>query len=182
MIDISNLHTGLFIGGEWRDAGDTFTTLNPATGRPLAELAAAGADDVDAVVDAAAAAFRGDWGALAPSRKGAMLHKLADLVGRDLDQLAALESLDMGRPVGMGAALMIPNFIATLRYYAGWADKINGELIANDGYLGGPVPTHAYTRRDPLGVVAAIVPWNAPLMILGWKLAPALACGNAVII
>jgi betaine-aldehyde dehydrogenase len=72
--------------------------------------------------------------------------------------------------------------VATLRYYAGWADKINGELIATDGYLGGPVPTHAYTRRDPLGVVAAIVPWNAPLMILGWKLAPALACGNAVII
>jgi betaine-aldehyde dehydrogenase len=182
MIDISNLHTGLFIGGEWRDAGDTFTTLNPANGRPLAELAAAGPDDVDAAVAAATSAYRGDWGALAPSRKGAMLHKLADLVERDLDQLAALESLDMGRPVGMGAALMIPNFVATLRYYAGWADKINGELIATDGYLGGPVPTHAYTRRDPLGVVAAIVPWNAPLMILGWKLAPALACGNAVII
>ncbi|NED70477.1 aldehyde dehydrogenase family protein, partial [Streptomyces sp. SID10244] len=134
-----------YIGGEWHDARETFTTLNPATGQPLAELAAADASDVDAAVSAATTAFRGDWGALAPSRKGALLNKLADLVERDVEQLAALESLDMGRPVGMSAAMMIPNLIATLRYYAGWADKINGELIANDGYLGGPVPTHAYT-------------------------------------
>ncbi|MGV9711371.1 aldehyde dehydrogenase family protein [Gordonia sp. NPDC003424] len=182
MIDISHLHTGLFIGGEWRDARDTFTTLNPATGQPLAELAAANAADVDAAVDAAAAAFRGEWGALQPSRKGALLYKLADLVERDIEQLAALESLDMGRPVGASAALMIPNLIGTLRYYAGWADKINGDLIANDGYMGSPQPVHAYTRREALGVVGAIIPWNAPLMILGWKIGPALACGNTVII
>ncbi len=182
MIDISQLHTGLYIGGEWRDADTTFTTLNPATGQPLTELAAADADDVDAAVDAATAAFRGDWGALAQSRKGLLLNKLADLVERDSEQLAALESLDMGRPVGASAALMIPNLIGTLRYYAGWADKINGDLIANDGYMGGPVQTHAYTRREALGVVGAIIPWNAPLMILGWKLGPALACGNTVII
>ncbi|MEE3849718.1 aldehyde dehydrogenase family protein [Gordonia sp. LSe1-13] len=182
MIDLSTLNTGLFVGGEWRAAAESFTTFNPATGQPLAELGSANAAEVDAAVAAATAAFRGEWGALAPSRKGQLLNKLADLVERDLDQLAALESLDMGRPVGASAALMIPNLIGTLRYYAGWADKINGELISNDGYMGGPVPTHAYTRREPLGVVAAIVPWNAPLMILGWKLAPALACGNTVII
>ncbi|MCK8613717.1 aldehyde dehydrogenase family protein [Gordonia sp. C13] len=182
MIDISNLHTGLYIGGDWHDGQETFTTHNPATGQPLAELAAAGASDVDAAVDAAESAFRGDWGALAPSRKGVLLNTLADLVERDVERLAALESIDMGRPVGMGAAMMIPNLIASLRYYAGWADKINGDLIANDGYMGGPAPTHAYTRREALGVVATIVPWNAPLMILGWKLAPALACGNTVII
>ena len=116
MIDISQLHTGLYIGGEWRDADTTFTTLNPATGQPLTELAAADADDVDAAVDAATAAFRGDWGALAQSRKGLLLNKLADLVERDSEQLAALESLDMGRPVGASAALMIPNLIGTLRY------------------------------------------------------------------
>ncbi|PKZ66801.1 betaine-aldehyde dehydrogenase [Gordonia terrae] len=182
MIDISSLHTGLYIGGDWHDPRATFTTLNPATGSPLAELAAADASDVDSAVEAAESAFRGDWGALAPSRRGVLLNKLADLVERDVELLAALESIDMGRPVGMGAAMMVPNLVGTLRYYAGWADKINGDLIANDGYMGGPAPTHAYTRREALGVVAAIVPWNAPLMILGWKLAPALACGNTVIV
>lgn len=182
MIDISFVNTKLFIGGTWTAGSDTFTTLNPATAQPLAELAAASAADVDTAVDAATDAFKGEWGALAPSRKGLLLNKLADLVERDVEILAQLESLDMGRPVGAGAALMVPNLVATLRYYAGWADKINGDVIANDGYLGSPVPTHAYTLRQPLGVVAAIVPWNAPLMILGWKLAPALACGNTVII
>ena len=182
MIDISSVNTELFIGGKWTAGSDTFTTLNPTTGERLASLAAASSADVDDAVSAATEAFRGDWGMLAPSRKGVLLNRLADLVERDIDILAQLESVDMGRPVGMGAALMVPNLVATLRYYAGWADKINGESIANDGYMGGPIPTHAYTRREPLGVVAAIVPWNAPLMILGWKLAPALACGNTVII
>ncbi|GGF11518.1 aldehyde dehydrogenase family protein [Williamsia phyllosphaerae] len=182
MVDLSDITTELFIGGEWRAATETFTTMNPTTGTGLAKLAAAGTDDVDAAVAAATAAFRGDWGSLAPSRKGMLLNKLADLVEADSERLAELESADMGRPFGMSVAMMIPNLVATLRYYAGWADKINGELIASDGYMGGPTPTHAYTRRDPLGVVAAIVPWNAPLMILGWKLAPALACGNTVII
>ncbi|NMO03038.1 aldehyde dehydrogenase family protein [Gordonia sp. TBRC 11910] len=182
MIDISALHTGLFIGGEWRTARESFVTLNPATGQPITELVAADGSDVDAAVDAANDAFRGEWGALAPSRKGVLINKLADLVERDVDTLAALESLDMGRPVGAGVALMVPNLVGTLRYYAGWADKINGEQIATDGYLGSPIQQHAYTRREPLGVVGAIVPWNAPLMILGWKLGPALAAGNTVII
>ncbi|MGW0035476.1 aldehyde dehydrogenase family protein [Gordonia sp. NPDC003376] len=181
MIDISGVRTGLFIGGEWLAAQDTFTTHNPATGAPLVELGAASTADVDAAVAAATAAFRGEWGATAPSAKGALINKLADLVERDLDELAALESIDMGRPVGVSAAMMVPNLIGSLRYYAGWADKINGELITNDGYMG-MAPTHAYTKREPLGVVAAIIPWNAPLMILGWKLGPALACGNTVII
>ncbi|MGN7133102.1 aldehyde dehydrogenase family protein [Rhodococcoides corynebacterioides] len=182
MIDIADLNKGLFIGGEWRTGSATFTTVDPSKGRALTELAAATAADVDATVHAATDALLGDWGALPPSRKGLLLNRLADLVERDVERLAALESLDMGRPVGMGIAMMVPNLVATLRYYAGWADKINGELVANDGYLGGPAPTHAYTRRDPIGVVAMIVPWNAPLMILGWKLAPALACGNTVIV
>ncbi|WP_240431153.1 aldehyde dehydrogenase family protein [Mycobacterium kyogaense] len=181
MIDISELHAGLFIGGTWRDAEQTFTTMNPATAEPLAQLSSADVDDVEDAVAAAAAAFHGAWGATPPSAKGVLLHRLADLVERDCEQLAALESLDMGRPVGQGIAMMIPNFAASLRYYAGWADKINGELVSTDGYFGGP-PMHAYIRREPLGVVAAIVPWNAPLMILGWKLAPALACGNTVIV
>ena len=182
MIDISSVNTELFVGGTWTAASARFSTLNPATGQPLADLAAASSADVDAAVAAATSAFKGEWGSLAPSRKGLLLNRLADLVERDTEFLAQLESLDMGRPFGMGAQLMVPNLVATLRYYAGWADKINGEQIANDGYMGAPIPTHAYTLRQPLGVVAAIVPWNAPLMILGWKLAPALACGNTVII
>ncbi len=182
MIDISSVNTELFVGGTWTAASARFSTLNPATGQPLADLAAASSADVDAAVAAATSAFKGEWGSLAPSRKGLLLNRLADLVERDTEILAQLESLDMGRPFGMGAQLMVPNLVATLRYYAGWADKINGEQIANDGYMGAPIPTHAYTLRQPLGVVAAIVPWNAPLMILGWKLAPALACGNTVII
>jgi betaine-aldehyde dehydrogenase len=182
MVDLSHVNTGLFIGGRWIQPGSVYTSVNPATGASLAEIASASADDVDAAVGAATDAFRGDWGALAPSQKGALLYRLADLVERDIEVLAHLESLEMGRPIGMSMALMVPNLVASLRYYAGWADKINGEHISNDGYLGGPTPTHAYTRREALGVVAAIVPWNAPLMILGWKLAPALACGNTVIV
>ena len=182
MIDISSVKTELFVGGDWKPASESFTTFNPATGQPLANLAAASSADVDAAVDAATAAFRGEWGSLAPSRKGALLHRLADLVERDGEILAKLESLDMGRPFGMSAQLMVPNLVATLRYYAGWADKISGEQMPNDGYLGQPIPVHAYTVREPLGVVATIVPWNAPMMILGWKLAPALASGNTVIV
>lgn len=182
MVDLSHVNTGLFIGGRWIQPGSVYTSVNPATGASLAEIASASTDDVDAAVGAATDAFRGDWGALAPSQKGALLYRLADLVERDIEVLAHLESLEMGRPIGMSMALMVPNLVASLRYYAGWADKINGEHISNDGYLGGPTPTHAYTRREALGVVAAIVPWNAPLMILGWKLAPALACGNTVIV
>lgn len=182
MTDLSQINTELYIGGAWTPAAERYTTHNPATGEPLPDLAAASAADVDAAVSAADAAFRGEWGALAPSRKGLLLHALAGLVERDAEILGRLESLDMGRPYGMSVQLMIPNLVATLRYYAGWADKINGEQIANDGYMGAPIPTHAYTVRAPLGVVGAIVPWNAPLMILGWKLAPALACGNTVVI
>ncbi|MUL83514.1 MULTISPECIES: aldehyde dehydrogenase family protein [unclassified Mycolicibacterium] len=182
MNDISHIKADLYIGGTWAAAAGRYTTHNPATGEPLIDLAAASESDVDDAVSAARAAFYGEWGSLAPSRKGLLLHKLADLVERDAEVLGRLESLDMGRPFGMSVQLMVPNLVATLRYYAGWADKINGEQIANDGYMGAPIPTHAYTIREPLGVVAAIVPWNAPLMILGWKLAPALACGNTVVI
>ena len=182
MTDISHIKTDLFINGSWKPASETYTTRNPATAEALPALAAASASDVDEAVCAAAAAFRGEWGSLAPSRKGLLLHKLADLVERDAEILGRLESLDMGRPYGMSVQLMIPNLVTTLRYYAGWADKINGDQISTDGYMGAPIPTHAYTLRAPLGVVGAIVPWNAPLMILGWKMAPALACGNTVVV
>jgi betaine-aldehyde dehydrogenase len=160
--------------------GGSFPTLNPATGEVLAHVAAADAADVDTAVAAAAGAMRGEWAAVLPSTKGVLLTRLADLVERDLDELARLEAREMGAPLGVAAGLFVPNLVATLRHYAGWADKITGEVLPTDGYFG--AATLSYTRREPLGVIAAIVPWNAPLMILGWKLAPALACGNAVIV
>ncbi|HVK26870.1 MAG TPA: aldehyde dehydrogenase family protein [Nocardioides sp.] len=173
--------TDLLLGDSFvAGTGGTLTSLNPTTGAPLADISAASAADVDRAVAAATSALRGDWAAVPPSGKATLIHRLADLVERDASVLADLDSLDMGVPNGLAQMLFVPNLVATLRYYAGWADKINGEQISNDGYLGRP--THAYTLRQPVGVIAAIVPWNAPLMILGWKLAPALACGNTVII
>lgn len=175
------LTTDLYLAGSWtRGGAGTFTTLDPSTGAELAEIAAASSEDVDTAVAAATAALRGSWAAVPPSGKGALLNKLADLVERDTEILAALESSDMGGLYGLGTMMFVPNLVATLRYYAGWADKINGETLPTDGYLGRP--TFAYTRREPIGVIAAIVPWNAPLMILGWKLAPALAGGNTVVV
>ncbi|WP_232666548.1 aldehyde dehydrogenase family protein [Pseudonocardia sp. TRM90224] len=173
--------TKLYVDGAWTNGGaGTFAALNPATGESMAEVAAADAHDVDRAVAAATRALRGAWAATPPSAKGALLHALADLVERDTALLAALEAQEMGVPLRIAQGLFVPNLVASLRYYAGWADKINGELLGTDGYFG--APTHSYTRREPIGVIAAIVPWNAPLMILGWKLAPALATGNAVIV
>ncbi len=177
----SDLTTGLHVAGAWTDGGGgTIPTLNPATGQTLAEVAAADADDVDRAVAAAEEAFRTTWAAVPPHERAALLHRLADLVERDAQHLATLESLDVGSSFGFAQMLFVPNLVRSLRYYAGWADKLDGQLVASDAFMGRPV--HAYTQREPLGVVAAIVPWNSPLMILGWKLAPALATGNVVIV
>lgn len=173
--------TELLIDGEWHaGGGGTFTSVNPATGEALVDVASADADDVGRAVQAARRAFEGEWAATPASAKGRLLNRFADLVERDAETLAHLESLDMGGLPGVSMAMHIPNFVASLRYYAGWADKISGDTLPNDGYMGRP--TFAYTQREPLGVIAAIVPWNSPIMILGWKLAPALAAGNVVIV
>lgn len=173
--------TELFLDGRWSGGGaGTFTAVNPSTGEAITEVASADAQDVDTAVAAATAALHGDWAAVPPAGKGVLLNRLADLVERDAETLARLEALELGVPFGFANALFVPNLVGSLRYYAGWADKVNGEVISSASYFG--APTHAYTRREPIGVIAAIVPWNAPLMILGWKLAPALATGNAVIV
>ncbi|MFD5824195.1 aldehyde dehydrogenase family protein [Lentzea sp. NPDC060358] len=173
--------TELLLDGSWTAGGaGTYTAVNPSTGQAITEVAAADAQDVDTAVAAATKALHGEWAAVPPTGKGALLNRLADLVERDAETLARLEALELGVPFGFASALFVPNLVGSLRYYAGWADKVNGEVLASASYFG--APTHAYTRREPIGVVAAIVPWNAPLMILGWKLAPALATGNAVIV
>jgi betaine-aldehyde dehydrogenase len=109
-----------------------------------------------------------------------VLNRLADLIERDGDQFARLEALDIGKPLAQPAVLDVPNAVATFRHFAGWADKVTGSTIPTDGYFGRP--THSYTVREPIGVVAAIIPWNTPLMIAAWKLAPALATGNTVVV
>jgi betaine-aldehyde dehydrogenase len=175
-------HTELFIDGRWENAaqGDSFTVLNPATEEPLAEVSAAGEADVERAVQAASAAFRGAWSAVAPADRGRLLYRLADLVERDLETLAQLEALEIGRPVNEPRNVDVPCAIATLRAFAGWADKIEGRVIPGPDQLHRPM--HTYTRREPVGIVAAILPWNAPTMIAAWKLGPALAAGCTVVL
>lgn len=157
-------------------SGRSFETLNPATGEVLARVAEADAADVDAAVRSARAAFEGSWGHMKASERGALLLKLADLIRRNEDELVQLESLDSGKPVSAIRRQDLPAVIDTLTYYAGMADKINGQVI--------PARPDAltYTVREPLGVVSAIIPWNFPLMIGMWKIAPALACGCTVVL
>jgi aldehyde dehydrogenase (NAD+) len=155
--------------------GRTFNTLNPATGQVIATIAEGNADDVDRAVAAARRAFEGPWRTMRASERGQILLRLAELMKQHADEIAELESLDAGKPISGVLRQDIPAAIDTLTYYAGWADKIHGEVVpTRDDAL-------TYTLREPVGVVAAIVPWNFPLMIGMWKLAPALACGCTVI-
>ncbi|SJN41638.1 Aldehyde dehydrogenase [Microbacterium esteraromaticum] len=172
--------TGLFINGQWRAAASTFTDLNPATGKPLAEISDGSAADVDEAVKAARAALVGEWGATPGVVRGKLLNKIAELIERDGLELARLESLDIGKPAIQPQILDIPNAAATFRHFAGWADKIKGETIPTAGAMG--QPTLSYTVREPVGVIGAIVPWNTPLMIAAWKIAPALAAGNTLVV
>ena len=159
-------------------SGKTFATINPANGKELAQVSEGFAEDVDLAVRAAHAAFaRGSaWRTMDASARGALLFKLADLVERDRKQLAALESLDNGKPFAMADAVDLDLAIKCLRYYAGWADKQYGKVAAIDG------PFLAYTRLEAIGVVGQIIPWNFPLLMCMWKIAPALCCGNTVVL
>lgn len=179
----AGLRTDLLIDGAWRPATDgaTFDVLNPATERLLAAVAAAGPADVDAAVAAARAqADGGEWSRLDGVARGRLLHRLADLIERDAEVLAELEARDVGKPIGEARLVDVPAAVGTFRYYAGWADKIEGRYVPTPGLRG--QATHAYVRREPIGVVGMITPWNAPLMIAAWKLAPALCAGCTVVL
>lgn len=173
--------TGLYIDGAWAEAQESFDDLNPATGELLTAVSSATPEDVDRAVRAARGALEGVWGDTPGVARGTLLNRLADLVERDASVLARLEALDVGKPVGQPAMLDIPNAVATFRHFAGWADKIQGTTIPTAGYLG-MAATHSYTVREPVGVIGAIVPWNTPLMIAAWKLGPALAAGNTIVV
>ena len=171
----------LFIGGQWVDPleGKSFASHNPATGAKHADIAEASAADVDRAVAAARAAMDDpEWSEMKPSRRARLINLLADALEANIDEFAALETLDNGMPVRDAKFFHIPHAIESLRYNAGWATKLNGETIA----LSGMGTWHAYTLREPVGVVAQIVPWNAPLAMACAKIGPALAAGCAVIL
>jgi len=168
----------LLIDGKRQAAasGRYFETLNPATEDVLAEVAEADAADADIAVQSSRRAFETVWSQMRAADRGRILLNLADLLRKHQDELAELESLDAGKPISAVQRQDMPAVIDTLTYYAGWADKINGQVI--------PARPDAltYTMREPMGVVAAIIPWNFPLMIGMWKIAPALACGCTVVL
>ncbi len=168
----------LLINNEWRDAasGKTMDVVNPATEEVIGTVAAAGQSDVDAAVQAARAAFEGPWSKLSARERGRLVSRLADRVMEKADEIARLETLHNGKPISEARHIEIPAAAECLEYYAGWADKVMGETIPVKGnYL-------TYTLREPLGVVAAIVPWNFPLLLAAWKVGPALATGNTIIL
>jgi aldehyde dehydrogenase (NAD+) len=170
--------TQLLIDGEWCDAasGETFATHHPATEEKIADVARAGKADVDRAVKAARRAFEeGEWRAMDARDRGRVLNRLADLIAENADELAALETLDNGKPIRDSRAADIPLVIDTLRYYAGWADKLHGDTIPVRGNY------FCYTRREPVGVCGQIIPWNFPALMVAWKWGPALACGNTIV-
>ena len=176
----AEVHTGVLIDGVWREAERSYEVLNPATGQILTRVADASDEDVDLAVSSAREALGGAWATTSGPQRALLLNRVADLVERDSDLLVRLEALDVGKPLAQPGMLDIPNTVSTFRHFAGWADKIQGATVPTAGYFGRP--THSYTVREPVGVIAAIVPWNTPLMIAAWKLAPALAAGNTVVV
>jgi len=168
----------LFINGEWRDAagGQTIEVVNPATEEVIAEVASAEQADVDAAVAAARAALDGPWAKLSARERGRLVWRIGEKLMERADDIARLETLHNGKPIFESRQIEVPAAAECFQYYAGWADKIHGETVPVKGNF------LTYTLREPVGVVAAIVPWNFPLLLTSWKVAPALACGNTVII
>jgi phenylacetaldehyde dehydrogenase len=175
----------LFINGQWCNAvsGRTFETPNPATGEVLAGVAEGGAEDIDRAVRAARQAFEtGPWSRMTPSERGRIIWRIGDLILEHADELAQLESLDNGKPVAVARGADVPLAADLFHYMAGWATKIEGNSInISVPYMPG-ANFHSYTLREPVGVVGQIIPWNFPLLMAAWKLGPALATGNVVVL
>ena len=175
----------MLIGGRWLDAasGKTFATYNPATGDRLAHVAEGDRADVNQAVTAARTAFEnGPWRKLTASERGRLIWKLADLIEAHAEEFAQLESLDNGKPVGVARVADVPLAIDLFRYMAGWATKIEGNTIPISVPYTPGAQYLAYTLREPVGVVAQVIPWNFPLLMAAWKLGPALAAGCTVVL
>lgn len=172
-------YTKLLINGQFVDAasGKTFHTVDPRTGNVIADVAEGDAEDVNRAVVAARKAFdEGPWPKMTAYERSRVLLRFADLVEKHNDALAALETWDNGKPYEQSAKVEVPMFVRLFRYYAGWADKIHGLTVPADG------PYHVQTLHEPIGVTGQIIPWNFPLLMFAWKVGPALACGNAVVL
>ncbi len=170
------MKTDLLIGSEWRPGATRYCLTNPATEEPLAEVAEAGEAEIDAAVRAARECFDSKgWRELSPRRRGMLLFRLADLLERRAGQVAELETRNNGKPL-FESQIDVAMTVETFRYYAGWADKLSGATLPVSGNF------FTYTLREPVGVVGAIVPWNFPLNLASWKVAPALAAGCTVVL
>src|SRR6266705_1754733 len=169
----------LLIDGKWTAGAKKFDTINPATGEVLTQVVEASPEAIDRAVSAARRAFEdrsGAWRKMSASERGRLIWRLADLVEKNIDQLAELETLDNGKPIFESRYVDMPMVIDVLRYYAGWATKIHGETVNTFE------SAFTYTLREPVGVVGLIIPWNFPLLLASWKLGPALACGNTIVL
>src|SRR3982750_4124561 len=173
-----SFQTKLLIDGQWRDSvsGKTFETVNPATEEVIAQVAEGDAADIDLAVKAARKAFdSGPWRKLDARDRGRLMYKLAELLEENVDELAELETLDNGKPIAEARNGDLPLVVDTIRYYAGWADKIHGQTIPIRGrYFTSP-------RREPMGVAGQIIPWNFPMLMVAWKWGPALAAGCTIV-
>jgi aldehyde dehydrogenase (NAD+) len=172
------MQQNLLINNEWRPSasGKTMDVVNPATEEVIAQVASADRADLDSAVSAARVTLDGAWGQLSARERGRLVRKLGERLLERVDEVARLETLHNGKPISESRNIEIPAAAECFEYYGGWSDKVMGETIPVKGnYL-------TYTLREPVGVVAAIVPWNFPLLLAAWKVAPALACGNTVIL
>jgi aldehyde dehydrogenase (NAD+) len=176
--NVAPMVTKLLINNQWvpSQTGTTFATINPSTGEEICQVAAADVTDVDDAVQAAREAFEyGPWRQMHASQRGQLLYRLAELIEKHADELAQLEALDNGKPVSLAKRVDVAKAVACYQYFAGWADKVQGKTIPIDGNF------FCYTRHEPIGVVGQIIPWNYPMLMQAWKLAPALATGNTVV-
>jgi aldehyde dehydrogenase (NAD+) len=171
---------GLLIGGEWVSAvsGKTFPTVDPSTGKVIAELAEGGAEDADRAVAAARAAVEGPWRGVTPAERQSIVWAVADAVEAHVEELRHLEAIDMGLPIGPAPGAGADKAVEVLRYFAGWATKVQGDTLPNSM----PWSIFTYTLKEPVGVVASIIPWNSPINNVLWKLAPVLASGCTMVL
>ena len=175
----------MLINGHWVDAvsGQTFVTYDPSTGEVLARVAEGNHEDIELAVKAARKAFdHGPWRKMTPSERGRLIWKLADLIDAHLEEFAYLESLDNGKPLTVARAADVPLAAELFRYMAGWATKLEGSTIPLSVPYTPKAKYLSYTLREPVGVVGQIIPWNFPLLMAAWKLGPALATGNTIVL